>query len=95
MDWPHAVAALADHSHVLVSVIVGCMAVKQLPELIAAFRVAVTRNDARPNEHVKRSNLTGTGSGKGAAKARWHRLVPGRTNRPPRRAADGRQDLST
>lgn len=45
MDWTHAVAALADHSHVLVSVIVGCFAVKQLPGLIAAFRVAVARND--------------------------------------------------
>jgi hypothetical protein len=45
MDWTYDVAALADHSHVLVSVIVGCLAVKQLPRLIAAFRVAVARND--------------------------------------------------
>jgi hypothetical protein len=45
MDWTDAVAALAGHSYVLASVVVGCFALKRLPGLIAAFRVAVARND--------------------------------------------------
>jgi hypothetical protein len=38
--------ALACHSHVLASVIVGCFILKRLPWLIAAFRVAIARDDA-------------------------------------------------
>jgi hypothetical protein len=45
MDWTQAVAALVGHSNVLAYVIVGCFALKRLPGLIAAFRVAVARND--------------------------------------------------
>ena len=45
MDWTDAVAALAGHSYVLTSVVVGCFALKRLPGLIAALRVAVASND--------------------------------------------------
>lgn len=45
MDWTHIVVALAGHNHVLVFVIVGYCILRRLPWLIAAFRVAITRND--------------------------------------------------
>jgi F0F1-type ATP synthase membrane subunit b/b' len=45
VDWTHVVVTLAGHSHVLVYVIVGCFVLKRLPWLIAAFRVAIARND--------------------------------------------------
>jgi hypothetical protein len=45
MDRTHAVAAVACHSNLLVYVIVGCLIVKRLPWLIAAFRVAIARTD--------------------------------------------------
>jgi hypothetical protein len=44
MDWTDAVTALAGHSYVL-AFVVGCLALKRLPGLIAAFRVAFARND--------------------------------------------------
>ena len=34
MDWTDAVAALAGHSYVLASVVVGCFALKRLPGLL-------------------------------------------------------------
>jgi hypothetical protein len=45
MDWTHVVVALACHNHVLTFVIVSCFVLKRLPWLIAAFRVAIARND--------------------------------------------------
>jgi hypothetical protein len=45
MEWNQAVVAMVGHSNVLVYIIVGFFVLKRLPWLIAAFRVAVARND--------------------------------------------------
>jgi hypothetical protein len=54
VDWTHLVVALVRHHPVLVFVIVGFFALKQLffllkrlPGLIAAFRLAITNDDKK------------------------------------------------
>jgi len=63
MDWTHVVVALACHNHVLAFVIVGCFVLKRLPWLIAAFRVAIARND----DEAKRARKALE-----ALEPRWH-----------------------
>lgn len=45
VDWTHVIVALVGHSHVLVLVMISFLILRQLPWLIAAFRVAIARND--------------------------------------------------
>jgi len=69
VDWTHIVVALAGHSHVLVFVIVGCFVLRRLPWLIAAFRVAVARNDDEAERACKALE---------ALEPRWHWIWQGR-----------------
>jgi hypothetical protein len=45
VDWNHVIVALVGHSHVLADVLVGFFILKRLPWLIAAFRVAIAKNN--------------------------------------------------
>lgn len=56
MDWTDAVTALAGHSYVL-AFVVGCLALKRLPGLIAAFRVAFAQR-GRAGAQSARSHRT-------------------------------------
>ena len=63
MDWTRVVVALASHSPVFGCIIVGCSVLKRLPWLIAAFRVAIARND----DEVERASKALE-----AIEPRWH-----------------------
>ena len=70
MDWTHLVVALAGHHPVLIFVIVGLLAlrqlflvVKRLPGLIAAFRLAVASDDEKAERASKAL---------GVLEPRWH-----------------------
>jgi hypothetical protein len=62
-DLTRVVVALACHSNVLAFIVVGCFVLKRLPWLIAAFRVAIARND----EEAKRARKAFE-----AIEPRWH-----------------------
>ncbi len=63
MDWMHVVAASGCHSPVLAFVIVDYFVLKRLPWLIAAFRVAIARNDDKAKRARKALE---------AIEPRWH-----------------------
>jgi hypothetical protein len=63
MDWTRVVAALGCHNPVLAFVIVGYFVLQRLPWLIAAFRVAIARNDDKAKRARKALE---------AIEPRWH-----------------------
>lgn len=63
MDWLHTLVALVGHNPVFAFVIVGVFVLKRLPWLIAAFRIAITNDDAKA-ERARRALE--------AIEPRWH-----------------------
>lgn len=63
VDWNHIVMALAGQSHIPLFVIVGFYAMRRLPWLIAAFRVAIARDDSEAKRARKALE---------AIEPRWH-----------------------